>query len=142
MSDNNEKKTANNVSVIMDSLLEGMNAVLATKTVVGEPTHIGDTIILPLVDVSFGVGAGASLGKDSNGGNKGGGGGGLSGKMSPSAVLVIKDGYVKLVNVKNQDAVTKVLDMIPDVIDKFTKKGQSDVNDEAALKAAFPENEE
>lgn len=138
----NEKKSANNVSVIVDSLLEGMDAVLASKTVVGEPTKIGDTIILPLVDVSFGVGAGASLGKDANGGNKGGGGGGLTGKMSPSAVLVIRNGSAKLVNIKNQDTVTKILDMIPDVIDKFVKPKDGEVTDEEAVEAAFPDKEE
>ena len=42
--------------------------------------------------------------------------------MTPSSVLVIQDGKTKLVNIKNQDAVTKILDMIPDVMDKFKKK--------------------
>lgn len=143
MENKDEKKPANNVSVIVESLLKGMDGVLASKTVVGEPTKIGDTIILPLVDVTFGVGAGASLGKDANGGNKGGGGGGLTGKMSPSAVIVIKDGYAKLVNVKNQDAITKVLDMVPDVLDKILKKTpKPDVSDEEAVDAAFGEDEE
>ena len=96
----------NNFSGVIDSLMKGMNTVLSTKTVVGEATKIGDTIILPLVDVSFGVGAGAS-----NKDNKQGGGGGLGGKMTPSAVLVIKDGHTRLVNVKNQDMMTKLLDM-------------------------------
>ena len=40
---------------VVESLLKGMDTVLSTKTVVGEATQIGDTIILPLVDVSFGV---------------------------------------------------------------------------------------
>ena len=44
----------------------------------------------------------------------------MTGKMSPSAVLVIQNGATKLVNIKNQDTVTKILDMVPDVIDKFT----------------------
>lgn len=35
-----------------------MENFVSTKTVVGEAIHIGDTIILPLVDVSFGVGLG------------------------------------------------------------------------------------
>lgn len=135
-----EKKDNNNCSVIIDTLLGGMDSVLATKTVVGEPTQIGDTIILPLVDVSFGVGAGASLTNENN--KKTSGGGGLAGKMSPSAVLVIKDGYTKLVNVKNQDAVTKILDMIPDVIDKFTGKKNDVPSDEDAMNAAFPEDDE
>ena len=44
---------------VVESLLKGMDTVLSTKTVVGEATKVGDTIILPLVDVTFGVGAGA-----------------------------------------------------------------------------------
>lgn len=34
---------------VVESLLKGMDTVLSTKTVVGEATKIGDTIILPLV---------------------------------------------------------------------------------------------
>ncbi len=48
----------NNFSGVIESLMKGMNAVIGTKTVVGDATQVGDTIILPLVDVSFGVGAG------------------------------------------------------------------------------------
>ena len=90
----------NNFAGVIESLMKGMNAVLSTKTVVGEATQIGDTIILPLVDVTFGVGAGASAADKKNGG-----GGGFSAKMSPSAVLVIKNGTTKLVNIKNQDTI-------------------------------------
>lgn len=141
MSENEKKEKANNnVSIIMDSLLSGLDSVLATKTVVGEATKVGDVIILPLVDVSFGIGAGASIGKNEKGSNKGGGGGGISGKMSPSAVLVIKDGQTKLVSVKNQDTVTKILDMVPEVLDKFSKKGVK-IDEEEAIKAAFPDEE-
>ena len=62
--------------------------------------------------------------------------------MTPSAVLVIKDGVTKLVNVKNQDTVTKVLDMLPDLIEKFTKPKEKDVmEDKEAVDIAFPEEE-
>ena len=44
----------------------------------------------------------------------------MGGKMSPSAVLVISNGTTKLVNVKNQDGLTKILDMVPDFVNKFT----------------------
>ena len=47
------------------------------------------------------------------------GGGGLGGKMTPCAVLVIQNGTTKLVNVKNQDGLTKVLDMVPDFVNRF-----------------------
>lgn len=131
---------------VVDALLKGMNSVLSTKTVVGEATKIGDTIILPLVDVTFGVGAGSGNKSNKEGGafSSGSGAGGIGGKMTPSAVLVIQNGTVKLVNVKNQDTVTKVLDMVPDMVDKFLeKKKGSDkegVSDEQAVDIAFPEN--
>ena len=123
----------NNFTGVIESLMKGMNAVLSTKTVVGEATQVGDTIILPLVDVTFGVGAGASAADKKNGG-----GGGFSAKMSPSAVLVIKNGTTKLVNIKNQDTVTKVIDMIPDIVDKFTAPKEEMMEDNAAVDIAFP----
>lgn len=131
---------------VVESLLKGMDTVLSTKTVVGEATTIGDTIILPLVDVSFGVGAGAGNNGTKNSAS---GAGGMGGKMTPSAVLVIRDNAVKLVNIKNQDAVTKVLDMIPDVIEKFTTpkktdaaKGKQEITDDDAVDIAFSGTEE
>lgn len=129
---------------VIEALLKGMDTVLSTKTVVGEATTIGDTIILPLVDVSFGVGAGAGSNTQKGSGQ---GAGGIGGKMTPSAVLVIKDGTTKLVNIKNQDTITKVLDLVPDVIDKFTKKKEEKeekevVTEEEAIEIAFPNEKE
>ena len=49
----------NKFSTTLESLFKGMDGVVSSKTVVGEAIHINDTIILPLVDVSFGIGAGA-----------------------------------------------------------------------------------
>ncbi len=125
-----------NFSGVIDSLMGGMNTILGAKTVVGEATKVGDTIILPLVDVSFGVGAGAS---DAD--KKNSGAGGFAAKMSPSAVLVIKNGQTKLVNIKNQDAVTKVLDLVPDIADRFMHKNEQMMDDAEAVDIAFPEDE-
>ena len=108
----------NNFKETVNSLFKGMDGFVAAKTVVGDAIHVGDTIILPLVDVSFGVGAGAFAGDKKNNG-----GGGLAGKMSPCAVLVIQNGTTKLVNVKNQDGLTKVLDMVPDFVNRFAPGG-------------------
>lgn len=113
-----EKNNNSNLEATVSSLFQGMDHFISTKTVVGEAVTVGDTIILPLVDVSFGVGAGASAGE-----SKSHGGGGLGGKISPSAVLVIQNGNIRLVNVKNQDAITKILDMAPDLINRFMSGG-------------------
>lgn len=127
----------NNFSGVVESLLKGMDMVLSTKTVVGEVTKVDDTIILPLVDVTFGVGAGASKSDKKNGGV-----GGMSGKMTPSAVLVIKNGQTKLVNIKNQDTVTKILDMIPDLVERFTTPKENMPADQDAVEIAFPAEKE
>ena len=119
MADNNFKGT-------VEALFHGMDGVVSSKTVVGEAIHINDTIILPLVDVSFAVGAGAF-----NAEKKERGAGGIGGKMTPCAVLVIQNGHTRLVNIKNQDTITKILDMVPDMVDKFTggKDSKLDEND-------------
>lgn len=110
----------NSFNNTVESLFKGMDAFLTTKTVVGDAVRFDDgTIVLPLVDVSFGVGAGAFANENEK---KNNGGGGMGGKIQPSAVLVIKDGTSKLVNVKNQDGITKILDMVPDFMDRFSKK--------------------
>ena len=128
------KVADHNFTGVIDSLMKGMNSVLSAKTIVGEPTQIGDTIILPFMDMTFGVAAGASAGDKKNGGA-----GAFSGKLTPSAVLVIKDGTTKLVNIRNQDSLTKILDMIPDLVDKFTKpKEEEIIPDDEAIDIAFP----
>ena len=106
------------------ALFTGMDSVVSSKTVVGDAIHIGDTIILPLVDVSFAVGAGTF-----NDGPKEKGAGGLGGKITPSAVLVIQNGRTKLVNIKNQDTITKLLDLVPDVMDRINERREGKLSE-------------
>ena len=128
----------NSFHTTVESLFKGMDSFITTKTVVGDAIHIGDTIILPLVDVSFGVAAGAFSQEKKNNGA-----GGMGGKIMPSAVLVIQNGTTKLVNIKNQDTVTKILDMIPDIVDKFTQpKEKEGMSDAEVVDIAFPEDGE
>ena len=118
MSDNNFNST-------VESLFRGMDSFLTTKTVVGDAVKFDDgTIVLPLVEMSFGFGAGAFSGDSKNNA-----GGGMGGKIIPSSVLVIQNGTSKLINIKDQDSITKILDMVPDLIDKFTKKGKNKETD-------------
>jgi len=124
----------NSFNEVVNSMMQGMESFLSSKTVVGEPTQAGDTTIIPLVDVAFGVGAGSASQEKKNGGA-----GGMTGKMSPSAVLVIKNGQVRLVNIKNQDTVTKIIDMVPDLIDRFTTKKEEMPSDDEVINTAFPE---
>lgn len=127
MADNNNKFNST-----VESLFSGMDSFVSAKTVVGDAVTVNDTIIVPLVDVAFGVGAGAFSGEGKNNA-----GGGLGAKLSPSAVLVIQNGQTKLVNVKNQDTMTKILDMVPDIVDKvaYIAGGKKTRKDEAVDEA-------
>lgn len=107
MADKNKKTT--------EELVEAMEHFITTKSVVGEPIKIGDTILLPLADVSFGMG----IGMFSKGEN---GTGGVGGKITPNAVLVLKKGSSKIISVKDADGMSKILDIVPDVVDKFGDK--------------------
>lgn len=121
-----DKDLKNNLGQTVESLFQGLDSFMSTKTVVGEAVRFEDgTIILPLVDVSFGVGAGAFCNDEKKKNNAAGG---LGGNMSPSAVLVIQNGTTKLVNIKNQDGLTKILDMVPDFVNKFLTNKEEDTD--------------
>ena len=125
---------ANEFNDALGAMFKGMESMLTTKTVVGEPTKVGDTIILPLVDVNFGIATGA-FAKGANGNSAAGG---MGGKMSPSAVLVIQNGHAKMISVKGEDTVSKILAMVPEVVDKIGNligKNKNEEEEEAIQEA-------
>ena len=124
---------------VVDSLLAGMDTILSSKTVVGNPVVVGDTTLIPLVDVSFGLAAGN--GHESRNYNKNSSAGGMGGKVSPNAVIVIKDGTTRLLSVKNQDTITKIMDMVPEVVHRLSKDKNGGPDDDTLKEKAFPEDD-
>ena len=119
---------ADNFNETVLALYKGMDSFISAKTVVGDAVRFDDgTIIIPLVDVSFGVGAGAFAGSGKNRAA-----GGMGGKMTPNSVIVIQDGKTRLISIKSQDTVSKVLDAIPEVLDRF-KKTSKDKEQESEM---------
>ena len=125
---------ANEVGNNLDILFNKMENFISSKTVVGDAVKVGEVTLIPLVDVNVGVAAGA--------GEKGQGGGGLGAKIMPSAVIAIYNGNVQLINIKNQDAISKLIDMAPGIVSKlnfgsaFSKKSEDkdDVEEEVVEK--------
>ena len=112
----------NNFKETVNSLFKGMDNFISAKTVVGDAIHVGDTIILPLIDVSFGVGAGAFSGE-----KKDNGGGGMAGKMTPCAVLGDPERHNETGQCQESGSrLTKILDMVPDFVDRFTSGKEGD----------------
>lgn len=119
---------AENFQNTAGALFKGMEEFVTSKTVVGEAVYVGDTILLPLIEVSFGMAASA---KTQDRGNAGGGG--MGGKMTPTSVLVIRGGQVRVVNVRNADGLSRLIDMVPDLVSRFSPKDP--MKDEKVRKA-------
>ena len=104
-----------NIDGTISTLFHGMDGFVSSKSVVGDPIKVGDTIIIPLLDVNFGMAARAFNKQTGNNAA-----GGIGAKLSPAAVLVISNGKTRLVNIKNQDAISKIIDMAPEIVDRIT----------------------
>lgn len=120
----------------IEALFDKMENFVSTKTVVGDPITIGKIILIPLIDVSFGVGAGAKQNKSNKTDSdvKNGSAAGMGAKMSPSSVLVINDGTVQMINVCDQNSVNKLIDMIPGITKKLNIFNSDDETDENSVK--------
>ena len=97
---------------IRAKIFEDFKHMITTESVVGQPIYLGDATIVPFVDISFGFGSGHC----SNGTREGGAGGG---KMTPTAVLIMKGERIELFSIKNATAnntIDKVINMVPEVI--------------------------
>ncbi|MCD8238828.1 MAG: GerW family sporulation protein [Clostridiales bacterium] len=114
----------NNLNTSLDVLFSKMDGFVSSKTVIGDAMVLGDITVIPLVDVAFGVGAGASD-KEADKNKSETCGGGLGAKITPAAVIVIKNDGIQLVNVKNENSVNKLIDMIPGILDKLNFRSNS-----------------
>ena len=114
---------------VVNNLIENLEGFATAKTTVGEPIRVDDAIIVPLVDVSIGVGAGAALNQDKKRDREAGG---MGAKLSPTAILLIKDGSTRIINIKDQNAAMKAMDLIPEIVNRFT--GKTKVKEESLAK--------
>lgn len=109
--------TKDGLGLTIEAMFSGIEGILQSKTVIGEKVVVGDAVILPLIEVSAGMASGA-FGKNS----ASNGAGAMSAKMAPVALLVMQGDRIRLVSVKEQDAIAKIIDLIPDAIDRITGK--------------------
>ncbi len=104
---------------MFNSMFEKLEKFLKTETVVGKPFEIGNVTFVPIISVSFGLGGGGGEGKDAKGNDGGGSGGGLGCKMSPNAVLVVKNEEVSMIPLNNKGSLEKIIEMVPEIVNKL-----------------------
>jgi len=115
-----EGKTPINES--LETLFSHLERFLKTETVIGEPIVVGETTLIPIITVSFGCGGGGGGGKDDKGNDGMGTGVGVGAKISPDAVVVIKDDTVTMLPVKSKSNIEKLVSMVPEIVKKIKFK--------------------
>lgn len=104
---------------VFNTLFEKLEKFLRTETVVGDALQVGNITLIPVITVSFGVGAGEGAGKDHKGNDGEGYGGGVGCKIAPNAMLVIKDDEVSVVPLTSRGSLEKIVEMVPEIIGKM-----------------------
>ena len=113
-----------------EGIFKELEKFLKTETVVGEPIIIGDITIVPLITVNFGYGMGEGGGSDKEKEDGYGGGLGVGAKISPDALLVINKGEVTMMPVKSKANFEKLINKIPDLLEKINIKKSSDAEED------------
>lgn len=111
---------------LMMTAMTSLESMVDVNTIVGDMVTSPDgTVIIPVSKVCFGFAAGGSE-FNTNKLNKFsenvklpfGGGSGAGVNISPVAFLTVKDGQIKLLNVNGTTSVDKLVDIIPDIVNK------------------------
>lgn len=114
-----------NLPNMLDNTIAKLREMVNANTVVGDPITTNDGVtIIPVSKVSIGFGGGGSdfVSKNLNHHeNPFGGGVGAGVKVSPVAILIIKDGNVRMLPVATPANTTadRLVEMVPDTLDKI-----------------------
>src|SRR5690554_5368973 len=110
----------------LKTIFQEMEEFLTTKAVVGEPIEVGAITLIPVINVTFGMGTGGGSeegAKDSKP-QKGGAGAGLGAMVSPAAVIVIKEGDISVIPLDWNTGLERLIDMVPDIVKKIKKRAE------------------
>lgn len=124
------------INNMVDTTIEKLRCLVDVNTIIGETIKLDDgTVIIPISKVAYGFASGGSefSGKKINDENLFGGGSGAGVTISPVAFLTVnRTGNIKVLHAEpNLSTAEKVIDLVPDVVDKIGSiikpdKNQSD----------------
>ena len=106
----------------VEMLFEKLKDFITSKTVVGEEIKIGKLTLIPIIEVTFGMGSGTGGGKDAKNQEGSGEGIGLGVKARPSAFIVIKEEEVELLSLHKPGSLEKLIEKFPEIVEKFPHK--------------------
>ncbi len=107
------------IDSLADTILEKLRMVSQAETVIGKPIQAGNATVIPVSRVSMGFG----LGDNKNAVSASGGG--VS--VSPVAFVVIAGDDVRVLPISHDNSlVSKIADLVPDVVNTFRGKSSSE----------------
>ena len=124
------------IESLMHITMDSIKDMIDVNTIIGDPIQMNNnTAIIPISKVSFGFASGGSefKGETIDEYNKRdkdeqiqyrlpfGGGAGAGVTINPVAFLVLQSGQVKLINVEHENSIDKILDYVPDLLEKMNK---------------------
>ena len=107
----------------IESMVSHLDRMVSSKTVVGEPIVSGNATIIPILTASFGFGIGGGEGTEPSRGAGKGGGGGAGAKLSPTALIIVQDGEVKVYSLSQKGMLDKLAELMPAVMSKLKEHG-------------------
>lgn len=120
-----ETSPVKNFDALFDSLMANTERMVSTKRVIGEPFQVGNVTLIPIMTATVGVGAGTAgktEGSDGRSQGEGAGGGGLGMRLSPTALAAVIDGELRVYSLGSRGALEKLLETVPELIQKVTEK--------------------
>lgn len=114
------------INDLLSTTMEKIRTMVDSNTIIGQPIQAEGVTLIPVSKLSFGFGMGGSDFTTKNqkpaAPNTFGGGSGAGAKLEPVAFLIVKGDSVRLlpVNPFPPTTVDRVIDMVPDVVDKVT----------------------
>ena len=120
---------------LMNTAMNSIKEMIDVNTIIGDPIEANNNIvIIPVSKVNFGFAAGGSEFKGKTISNKNtnnpnanmsqnirmpfGGGSGAGVGINPIAFIVVSDSGVRLLPIDHTSSIDKLLDLVPDLIDK------------------------
>ena len=122
----------NPIEGLMDTTMNSIKDMIDVNTIIGKPIEINNGVIIPLSKVTFGFASGGSEFNSETIDNYNrketeesieyklpfGGGSGAAVNISPIAFLVVQKDNVKLLPIDHSSSVDKLLDYVPDIMEK------------------------
>ncbi|ADG06906.1 GerW family sporulation protein [Kyrpidia tusciae] len=105
----------------VDAIVAHLENLVNTKTVIGEPITAGNTTLIPVVSASFGFGGGGGQGNEPEGSGGTGSGGGAGAKLTPTALVVIRDDDVKVFSLTQKGALERLAELVPELASKINQ---------------------